>query len=310
MKFGIQIEPQFGFAMSEIEEIAQVGLANGFNSVWFSDHFMLDAESIDRVLLDPWLVMTALACRNEKVRIGSLVFCNSYRAPALHAKMAATLDVISNGRLEFGIGAGWKKLEYDSYGIPFPDDMTRIGQLADAVQIIRGIWLNDKFDFAGEHYSVQGAISFPKPVQNPHPTIWIGTMYGRKHMISLCAKHADGINLAWTFSPDKLKSIFSALDNLRAKYHRGKPIRKSVGLWTNVFETTDEMDAALQSRADARGMKIERVREQVSAALWGTPEEIEEKLKNYYDLGVEFAILMFPHHKEIEQIRRISQVIL
>ena len=309
MEYGIQIEPQFGFDMDDIESIANAGLSNGFNSVWFSDHFMLDADSIDRILLDPWLAMTTLACRNTKIRVGSLVFCNSYRTPALHAKMGATLDVLSQGRLEFGFGAGWKQLEYNAYGIPFSNDMARIEQLAEATQIIRGIWQNEKFSFKGKHYAVNDVVSFPKPLQKPHPTIWIGTMYGRKRMIDVAAKYGDGVNLAWAFSPSHAKSIFSELDKLREKYHPRKPIRKSIGFWTNVFDTTEEMEAAIRARAEQRKMSIDKVQEQVSSALWGTPEEIHEKLEAYKALGVEYAIFMFPHGRELDQLRRMRSAL-
>ena len=158
MKFGIQIEPQFGFEYNEVLDISKVCLKNGFQSLWFSDHFMLDSNSTDKTLLDPWLLMTALARDNKEIRIGSLVFCNSYRNPALHAKMASTLDVLSNGRLEFGIGAGWKRIEYEAYGFDYPDDMTRINQLAEAIQIIRKIWSEDRVTFHGRYYMIKELI--------------------------------------------------------------------------------------------------------------------------------------------------------
>ena len=158
MRFGVQIEPQFGFNYNDVLEIADKALGNGFEVVWFSDHFMLDADATDRVLLDPWLLMAALVRDNDKIRVGSLVFCSSYRMPALHAKMAATIDVLSNGRLEFGIGAGWKKLEYNAYGYEFPDFPTRAEQLEEAIEIIRGAWTQDKFTFEGKHYQVRSHV--------------------------------------------------------------------------------------------------------------------------------------------------------
>ena len=105
MQIGVQIEPQFGFTYDRIQEIAEHALLTGFSHVWFSDHFMLNRDATDRVLLNPWLTMAALVRDADDICVGTLVACNSYRNPALHAKMAATLDVISEGRLEFGIGA-------------------------------------------------------------------------------------------------------------------------------------------------------------------------------------------------------------
>ena len=302
MEFGVQIEPQFGFEYEDISMIGKIGLENGFNTLWFSDHFMLDAESIDRVLLDPWLVMTALVREFQELKVGSLVFCNSYRNPALHAKMAATLDVISGGRLEFGIGAGWKKLEYNAYGFEFPDDMTRIEQLGEAIQIIRSIWTEDKANFDGVHYQIKDLVSFPKPVQKPHPTIWVGTMYGKEHMLKIAAKHGDGINLAWSFTPQQLDAIFKQLDGYRKDYGRSEEIKKSIGFWTHVFEDESQMEKAIVEGAKRRNLPLEKYRDRIASSMWGTPDVIVEKLQAYENLGVTHLIFMFPHEEEIKQL--------
>ena len=310
MKFGIQVEPQFGFEYADIAKIATTGLANGFSTLWFSDHFMLDKDATDRVLLDPWLVMTTLVHEFAELRVGSLVFCNSYRNPALHAKMAATLDVLSQGRLEFGIGAGWKKIEYEAYGYDFPDDMTRISQLAEAIQVIRKIWVEDKASFDGHHYSIKELVSFPKPVQKPHPTIWVGTMYGKEHMLKVAAKYGDGINLAWAFTPEKLQEIFKKLDSYRMNYGIKDEIKKSVGFWTHVFEDESEMEHAIQEGAKKRNLSIDNYRKRVSSSLWGTPEELIEKLRAYEELGVSHAIFMFPHGEEKNQAELFGRQVI
>lgn len=310
MEFGVQIEPQFGFEYEDISKIGRIGLENGFSTLWFSDHFMLDAESTDRVLLDPWLVMTALVREFADLKVGSLVFCNSYRNPALHAKMAATLDVLSEGRLEFGIGAGWKKLEYNAYGYEFPDDMTRIAQLAEAIQIIRSIWTEDKANFDGTHYQIKDLVSFPKPVQKPHPTIWVGTMYGKEHMLKLTAKHGDGINLAWAFTPEQLDSIFTQLDGYRKDYGRPDEIKKSVGFWTHVFEDESDMEKAIVEGAKKRNIPLEKYRERITSAMWGTPDVIVEKLQTYKDLGVTHSIFMFPQEEEIKQVEIFGKKVI
>jgi len=310
VEFGIQIEPQFGFDYEDISKIAHKGLDNGFSTVWFSDHFIMDGNSTDKVLLDPWLVMTALVTENPDIRVGSLVFCNSYRNPALHAKMAATLDVLSGGRLEFGIGAGWKKIEYDAYGYDFPDDMTRIEQLAESIQIIRKIWSEDKASFEGKHYKIKELVSFPKPVQQPHPTIWVGTMYGKQNMLKLTAKHGDGINLAWVFTPKQLDSIFSKLEAYRKEYGRSEEIKKSVGFWTHVFENAEGLEKGIIEGAKKRNIPLEKYRERVASSMWGTPEMLVEKIKAYDELGVSHSIFMFPHQEEQEQIEIFGKKVL
>jgi len=303
----VQIEPQFGFTYDDVLGISKAAIDNGFSALWFSDHFMLDKDATDKILLDPWLMMTALARDNSDIRIGSLVFCNSYRPPALHAKMAATLDHLSNGRLEFGIGAGWKEIEYNAYGYKFPDAHTRIDQLTEALQIIRGIWANDKFSFKGDHYSVDEIVSYPKPKQSPHPTIWIGTMYGRKRMLEVTAKYGDGINVAWTYTAEQCKKMFSRMDDLAIKYGRDpSEIKRSVGFWTRCFESEDEMESAVIEGAEKRKMSVDDYRKRITSAMWGTPDMLVEKLRGYQDLGVSHAILMLPSESEMKQIEMIG----
>ncbi|TFH07463.1 MAG: LLM class flavin-dependent oxidoreductase [Candidatus Thorarchaeota archaeon] len=310
MDFGVQIEPQFGFEYEHISKIGRIGLENRFSTLWFSDHFMLDGDSTDRPLLDPWLVMTALVREFSDLRVGSLVFCNSYRNPALHAKMAATLDVLSGGRLEFGIGAGWKKLEYNAYGYDFSNDMTRIDQLSEAIQIIRSIWTEDKASFVGKHYKIKDLVSFPKPVQKPHPTIWVGTMYGKEHMLKLAAKYGDGINLAWAFTPEQLEKIFKQLDGYRKDFERSEEIKKSVGFWTYVFEDESDMETAIVEGAKKRNIPLDKYRERIASSMWGTPDVIVEKLNAYKDLGVIHSIFMFPHEEEIKQIEIFGKKVI
>jgi len=309
--FGIQIEPQFGFEFDRIVKLANLSVEHGLATVWLSDHFMLNEDATDRVLLDPWLIMAGLSKLNEEVRIGSLVFCNSYRHPPLHAKMGATLDYISGGRLEFGIGAGWKKLEYNAYGIPFPDDSTRIAQLVEAIQIIRGIWTEERFSMRGEHYEVQEVVSYPKPVQKPNPTIWVGTMKAGPKMLDVAAKSGDGVNIAWSFTPDDTKDVFERLDEKLEKYDRNPDeFKRSVGLWTHVFENNKQMEETIRKNAKQRGMSLNEYRQRVKSALWGTPEIVLQTIQEYVEIGCDQLIFMFPHEQETKQIELMGAEVL
>ncbi|MFW9831375.1 MAG: LLM class flavin-dependent oxidoreductase [Candidatus Thorarchaeota archaeon] len=310
MKFGVQIEPQFGYSFNEIMSIAAVALENGFSTIWFSDHFMLDKDSLNRVLLDPWLVMAALTQQNSKVRVGSMVFCQSYRNPALTAKMAASLDVLSNGRFDFGIGAGWKEIEYKAYGYPFPSAKMRINQLEDAIQIIRGIWTNERFTFNGKHYQVEDVISVPKPIQNPMP-IWVGAQQGKEMMLRVTAKHGDGINVAWMTSPEDLDKRFQLLAKYAQKYGRDtQKIMKSVGLWTRHFKRVEELDRAIIESAKSRNVSPAIYQKQISQALWGTSDNLISRLREFEQIGVTHIILMFPHGEEINHIRTLGKSVI
>ncbi|MHA2135136.1 MAG: LLM class flavin-dependent oxidoreductase [Candidatus Thorarchaeota archaeon] len=309
--FGIQIEPQFGYDFKEVVEIARIGRGYGFSTLWFSDHFMLDADATNNVLLDPWLLMTALAMEDKKIRVGSLVFCNNYRQPALHAKMAATLDVLSEGRLEFGFGAGWKKLEYNAYGYEFPRYLARIEQMEEAVEIIKGIWSHEKFSYEGKHYQVNDVVSFPKPAQKPRPTIWIGTNRGGDKMIDSIAKHGDGINFAWGFTAQQLEVAFGKMEGFAAKHGREPgEIKRSVGLWTGVFADEDEMEKKLIERAEKRGISLEEYRERVASSFWGTPDMLVEKLRDFLAMDISHFIFMFPYEEEKEQARMLGERVL
>ena len=311
LDFGIQVEPQFGFSYEDVLELSENALENKFTGLWFSDHFMLDANATDRILLDPWLLMAALVRDNKKIRVGSLVFCSSYRNPALHAKMAATIDVISNGRLDFGIGAGWKKLEYDAYGYDFPNFSTRVEQLGEAIQIIRGIWTEEKFSFDGDHYQVKNLVSFPKPVQKPYPKIWVGSNRGGPKMIELTARFGDGINVAWGFSPERTRDIFQQLSDFAEKHGR-KPesIAKSVGVWARILKSESEMEEKIKKGAAARGISEDAYRKRVDSSLWGTPEIVAERLSQYQEQGVSDIILMFPYGEKREQISLFGEHVL
>ncbi|MFX1565454.1 MAG: LLM class flavin-dependent oxidoreductase [Promethearchaeota archaeon] len=310
MEFGVQIEPQFGYTFDDVSSITEVALQNGFGTIWFSDHFMLDQESTDRVLLDPWLLMTALTQQNLKVRVGSMVFCQSYRNPALTAKMAASLDVLSKGRLDFGLGAGWKEIEYKAYGYPFPAPKIRIQQLNEAIQIIRGIWTKERFTFKGAHYKVEEVIAFPKPVQKPM-RIWVGAQNGKELMLRATAKYGDGINVAWMSTPSELKARFERLAQLCKRYDRDPSvIKKSLGLWTRLFDSTEDMEAAILENAKSRNMSPSEYRERINKSLWGTADSVVRRLHQFEEIGVEHMIFMFPHKEELAQIKSFGKSVI
>lgn len=177
---------------SEIRETARLCDLLDYHSVWFYDH-ILGMGAVEMDIYEAWTSMSALASVTEKIKIGTMVLCNSFRPPALLAKMASTFDVISNGRLEFAMGAGWFEPEYKAYGYHFPDTKTRIEQLSESIKIIRAMWTEDKPSFKGTHYSIEDAYCNPKPIQTPHPPIMIGGA-GEKYLLRLVAELADEWN--------------------------------------------------------------------------------------------------------------------
>jgi probable F420-dependent oxidoreductase len=144
----------------------------------------------------PWVALTVAAMAAPTLRIGTLVLDNDFRHPVEVAKEAATLDVVSGGRLELGVGAGWAVSDYQRSGIPYESPATRIARFEEALTILRGSFSDDSFSFTGRHYQVTALNGQPKPVQKPYPRLMIGA--GRKQMLTIAAKHADIVNVTFT----------------------------------------------------------------------------------------------------------------
>ncbi|MFW9844436.1 MAG: LLM class flavin-dependent oxidoreductase [Candidatus Thorarchaeota archaeon] len=195
MKIGIQIEPQMGYKYEEIVILAKAAEDAGFYSFTVSDHFFGNPESVEKYAQDAWTLLALLVPQTERIRLGTLVTCHSYRNPAQLAKIVATLDYASKGRIEFGIGAGWKKSEYDAYGYTMPSSKTRVLELREAIQIINLLWTEHRPSFEGKYYSVKETMFLPKPVQKPRIPIWVGTQKLKAPMMEeTIARYADGLN--------------------------------------------------------------------------------------------------------------------
>jgi F420-dependent oxidoreductase-like protein len=162
----------------------------GFDSAFVFDHFVPYTGSSSGSCLESWTLLSALAAQTKQVRVGVLVTGNTYRHPALLAKMAATVDHVSHGRLILGLGAGWHEQEHRMYGFPFPSTSDRARQLREAVQIFKQLFSQEKSTFAGKYYQLQEAPFAPKSVQRPHPPILIGGS-GPQVILPLAARHAN-----------------------------------------------------------------------------------------------------------------------
>src|SRR3989440_5318565 len=181
-------------AYEAMTRVAQEAEALGFHSIWLYDHFHTVPTPSQEVTFECWMSTAALARDTKRVRIGQMVTCNGYRNPALLAKMASTVDVMSHGRLDFGIGAGWYQHEYLAYGYDYPDAPERLRYLREAVQVILAMWTQDEAVFEGKYYQVRGAINQPKGVQKPHIPLLIGGG-GEKVTLKLVAQYADACNI-------------------------------------------------------------------------------------------------------------------
>ena len=191
-------------AYEAMTRVAQEAEALNFHSIWLYDHFHTVPTPTQEATFECWSSTAALARDTKRVRIGQMVTCNSYRNPALLAKIASTVDTLSHGRLDFGIGAGWYDHEYHAYGYTYPGTGERLRRLQEAVQIILAMWTQDEATFEGQYYQVKGAINQPKGVQKPHIPLLIGGG-GEKVTLKLVAKYANACNVGGDIATIKHK---------------------------------------------------------------------------------------------------------
>lgn len=279
IKFGVDIvNSDWNKVRENVLELEK----QGFDSVWVMDHFWW--KNYDYNCLECWSTLSALASITKKIRLGPLVSCNIYRVPSLLAKIAATFDVISGGRLDFGIGAGWFEEECRAYGILFPPSADRVAGLRDAIRIIKRMWTEDKATYTGKYYQIRDAICEPKPLQTPRPPIWIGGE-GRL-MLKLTAQEADGINFYG--SPEDFKERYKILKELCSRFGgEYEEIKKSwtgeVVIASDRHELNYKINKLLSTRGDERGREY-----YIRRNLTGTPDEIRSQIEEYIALGVEY----------------------
>jgi len=296
--------PRRGF--EAIKNVALQCERLGFDSIWVYDHF-ITVPATNEACFESWTTLSALATLTKKVGLGQLVTCNSYRYPAVLAKMGATLDVISNGRLNLGIGAGWYKLEYDAYGIPYPKDSVRLTQLREAVQIIKKMWTEDEPSFHGQYYNIDKVINSPKPIQKPHPPILIGGE-GKKLTLRIVAELADRCNFGGPITPQRYKELLEILDEHCRK----------VGRKINQIEKTLIVDSTVIARNRAalkkkiRKFKPKDVSEAqfIEGNLVGIPEEIINRIGEFIDVGVTYAMVRFPDMIENKPLQLFADEVM
>jgi alkanesulfonate monooxygenase SsuD/methylene tetrahydromethanopterin reductase-like flavin-dependent oxidoreductase (luciferase family) len=195
MKISISIEPHVGYTYDDIVTLAKAAEDAGFYRFTVSDHFFGGMKGRENQCYEAWTTLALLTPQTERIRLGTQVTCQSYRNPALLAKIAANLDNASNGRITLDIGAGWKKPEYEAYGYPYPSTKTRILQLREALQIINLLWTEDRPSFDGEFYRIKETMFLPKPVQSPRIPIWVGTERLKAPLMEeTAARYADGVD--------------------------------------------------------------------------------------------------------------------
>jgi len=309
MDLGVQVEPQFGFKFADILAIANDARAAGFTRLWVSDHLFNDADAVATDCLEAWTLLAALAVKTEGIRLGAMVTCQSYRNPALLAKIAADVDVMSGGRLEFGVGAGWKEIEYRGYGYPFPDGPTRVTQLIETLEICTRMWKEERATFHGKHYRIEDALCSPKPTQKPLP-IWIGGSKPRVMRAAARYASAFNFNLGTSAQTESLEAAIREMDGYcRAVKRDPSTLLRSSFLMSTVGATPARSDALLKEFATQAGTTPAKILEQRPGLLRETPERALSRLRGYAALGIAHVNIMFqPYGSEREQIAALGAI--
>jgi len=263
----------------------------GYNSGWLFDHLfeLPQTGPSNEPCLEAWTTLTSLAADTEKIRLGVTVICAAYRNPALLAKMASTLDVISHGRLDFGIGAGWAEAEYKAYGYTFDKPAIRIAKLRDTLRIIKKMWIEEKATYKGRYYTITDAINNPKPLQKPHPPIWVGGG-GEQLTLKVTAELADGCNFI-SLTPEDYKHKLDVLQAHCAKIRRNPAeIKKSWQGRVIIANDEPQVKEKLRKFMDTP----QGATRAASNNLVGTPEQCIKRIQQYKDLGITQFMLVFP----------------
>jgi F420-dependent oxidoreductase-like protein len=304
IRFGVQTPPQ-NVTFQKLHEIWKLIDSLRFDTAWTFDHFFALGPDPSGPCFEGWISLTALMADTSHVQGGVLVTGNTYRHPAVLAKMGATLDHTSRGRLIMGIGAAWFELEHRAYGIPFGTVGERIRRLDEAVDVIKMLWTEKQVTFEGRYYQLKNAYCEPKPLQQPKPRIMIGGA-GEKLMLRVVAKHADMWN---TFgSPELFRQKVSILGEHCAAIGRNvDDIEISWAGAAFITESKQAKEAMVKEIARAFGRTPE---EMEPATLIGSTTEVRERMQRFIDAGVtHFIVSAMPPFDE-QSLRRLAEEIM
>lgn len=274
---------QFNFIRETVLECEKLG----YDSVWLDDHLMYNKW----FTFECWTTLSALASLTSKIRLGTMVSCNAHRNPALTAKMAATLDVLSGGRLEFGVGAGTQEAEHLAYGFGFPKPTVRIDRLAEALEVTRQLWTQKKANYNGKYFSLKDAVCEPKPLQKPYPPITVG---GNGELLTKKATAPYANRFDWGFLPslEEYKRKLEMLDQQCKSIGRNfKDIEKSCWPGGQVVIAHSQREVSEKiSQQKSANVSLEDYKKTILA---GTSDECIQQLQVYVDLGVTYFMLFF-----------------
>jgi len=304
MRFGIVLHVSAAYASwRNFSTLAKKAEQLGYDSVWVSDHFISpDSRSYG---LETWTVLSALASSTRGIRLGTYVLCNQFRHPSLLARMASTLDNISEGRLELGIGAGWNREEHVAFGFDWDKHSTRVERLGETVEIIKKLWTEDHVSYNGKYFQLKDATLEPKPFQKPYPHIWIGG--NSKAIRNVVAMAGDG----WIPVLPTPNQLATGVLQIRDLMNRvGRDSRKLLIAYGGsgcalVAEKEESVRKLAEPLIRSMGKPLEEV-----ACLIGTPDQCMHKVEQYQKAGAQEIVAGFYDFPSVKGLKLFANRVI
>ncbi len=302
VKFSVRIH-QGGYSYDTLRRIWKDADRLGYHSATLYD--LLNIPT-----LECWTTLSALAAETSRIRLTPLVLANTYRPPAVFAKMASTLDVISNGRLEVGIGAGGGRTDHHATGLDFPSTPERVRMLEESVEMMKRLWTEDTVEFQGRYYTLSGARNDPQPVQKPHPPFLIGG-HGERHLFRAVARHADICNAGFEMDLDEHRACLDSIEkHCRDVGRDPSEIEVTHNTRVVIAPTEAEFDSVVSRAAAASNTDPADYRASLSRAIAGTPDQCAEQIQRYVDSGITYFFLLFPDPIPTESLELFAREVM
>jgi F420-dependent oxidoreductase-like protein len=296
------VEGQEDVSWDDWTRLADASERAGLEGLFRSDHYHSVLGRPERGSLDAWTTLAGLAVRTERIRLGSLVSPATFRHPSVLARSVVTVDHLSGGRVELGMGAGWFEREHLAFGFPFPATAERIELFAEQLEIVHRSWTENDVDFAGRHYRLDGASARPKPLQHPHPPLIVGGSAGRG-TVDPAVRFADEYNTTFA-EPDECRRRRRTIDDACGRHGRD-PATLPLSLMTTCVVGRDR--AELRERVERVARRTGR-ESSPDGRVVGTLDEVVERLADYEAAGVRRVMLQHLDHEDLEMVELLGEV--
>lgn len=311
MRLCLMIEGQEDVTWPQWCDLADACESSGLEGLFRSDHYLSVGGHLDRGSLDAWATLAGLAARTTRITLGTMVSPTTFRHPSVLTKMAVTVDHISDGRVELGVGAGWHEAEHRAYGFPFPETPVRMEILEEQIEVIHRSWEDRSFDFSGSHYEMKSLDALPKPVQKPHPNLIVGGA-GQRRSAALAARWADEYNTVFA-SPEECRRRRAAVEEEWEEAGRAAG-SLTFSLMTGVVAGVNDSDVRSRARAvmnksgesGSEDAWLEGLR---SEWIVGNVDEVVDRLGALGEAGVDRVMLQHLAHEDTDLVRLLGEEI-